>query len=217
MRSRALIGSPFSAPFFSIFSFSSQQSIPIKLPWFKGLAGATYQNVDPQVIDDVRADIRFDASWDRKTGYETKTMLICPIVNASAPADHLRPGAELEPADKARAVHGIIQCINKKTRNFDPDSRLTFDRVADVQLLKSICAMVSDTINKVSDAWRLGGGIATKERQELEEESLRIQLIRLLDNKFDEAKKVKCLKVFGTHAQLVFMANPSSPQNHTHA
>ena len=41
-------------------SFSSPHAIPINLPWSQGLAGATYQNVEPQVIDDGRAMSRID-------------------------------------------------------------------------------------------------------------------------------------------------------------
>ena len=58
-------------------------------------------------IADVYDDIRFDSTWDKKTGFRTRSMLVCPILNAKGD------------------ILGVLQAMNKTTAtylDFDSDS-----------------------------------------------------------------------------------------------
>jgi hypothetical protein len=98
--------------------------------FFKRLAGACYDDCAVMVISQVQGHAKFDDSWDKKTGYVTRSMMIAPLINEyDKNIEHRSKDAE--PANKAAAVYGVIQCINKTSVNYDHNPRLTFANVAD--------------------------------------------------------------------------------------
>ena len=85
----------------------------IRLPLGTGLAGRVAQTGVTLLIPDCYTDPRFDQSWDKKTGYRTRNMLLMGMDNSQG--DRL----------------GVFQIINKQTGDFDYD---------DMTLLHSIAA-----------------------------------------------------------------------------
>ena len=77
---------------------SMQGAVEIRFPWDKGLAGHTATNNEVYISKDVYEDPRFNQSFDKKSGYRTKSMLILPIHEKQGGAD----------------VIGVLQLINKK-------------------------------------------------------------------------------------------------------
>jgi phosphoserine phosphatase len=80
------------------------ETLTIRLPLGKGIAGAVAQTGETIRIDDAYADPRFDPSTDRKSGFRTRSILCAPIKN--------RKGV----------VVGVFQLLNKAGGHFDrPD------------------------------------------------------------------------------------------------
>ncbi len=81
---------------------------PLYLDKNAGLAGATFTTQEAIILDDVRADPRFNAATDRATGFTTKSMLCVPV--NSKDGKHL----------------GVIQVLNRRDGAFGPrdESRL---------------------------------------------------------------------------------------------
>jgi len=73
----------------------------IRLPLGKGIAGQVAVSKEILKVNDVTCFSLFDASWDQKTGYQTKNILAVPM---------LARGSE---------VVGVIEAINKKGGKFD--------------------------------------------------------------------------------------------------
>ena len=75
-----------------------------------GIAGDTYTQAEPQVVNTPYEDTRFLTSIDKKSGYETKNMITVPIF------------------DSQRVVIGLFQLLNKAGGDFvDEDLKvLTF-------------------------------------------------------------------------------------------
>ena len=67
----------------------------IRLPIGKGISGSVAKTREVVNIPDAYADSRFDQTWDKKTGYRTRTILCVPL---------------LTPQDK---LVGVIQVLNK--------------------------------------------------------------------------------------------------------
>lgn len=72
----------------------------IKLVMGEGLAGWVAQKGEIINLEDVRTDPRFNASFDKSSGYETKTMICFPIRN------------------KNEEIVGVLQLINSKKGKF---------------------------------------------------------------------------------------------------
>jgi signal transduction histidine kinase len=75
----------------------------IRLGLGEGIAGWVARTGQPLIIVDAYADPRFDPSWDRITGYRTRSVLCVPMMN--------RLGRPL----------GVVQVLNKRHGNFDLD------------------------------------------------------------------------------------------------
>ena len=73
----------------------------IELPLGQGLAGAVASTGELLNVPDVYADPRFDSSWDSKTGYRTRSMLVHPALDLDG------------------RVIGVVQVINKRSGAFD--------------------------------------------------------------------------------------------------
>ncbi|ETO28868.1 adenylate/guanylate cyclase [Reticulomyxa filosa] len=58
---------------------SADASIDIVLPLNKGIAGYVATTGKTQNIDDAYLDDRFDQTWDKKSGYRTKSMLVMAV------------------------------------------------------------------------------------------------------------------------------------------
>ena len=79
---------------------SGDESLEIRLPAGKGIAGNVAGSGETVRIDDAYADERFDRSWDEKTGYRTRQILCAPIRN--------REGE----------IVGVFQLLNKREGEF---------------------------------------------------------------------------------------------------
>ena len=185
----------------TLWSIVADKSLPIKLPWDKGLAGMCYEECEICVISKVQVHDKFDKTWDERSGYVTRSMILAPLINEyDTNIDHRLPDAE--PASKANAVYGVIQCINKISKNYDKNGHLRFtkqenetegvqsDSQSDRELLLRVASMVSKAIHKVYLAWSLGGGQETKNQQEKVEEELRTKLMKMLEEKYTTIEKV---------------------------
>ncbi|WP_022662149.1 PP2C family protein-serine/threonine phosphatase [Paucidesulfovibrio longus] len=74
----------------------------IRIPQAAGIAGRVFSTGDPINIPDAYADERFDPETDRRTGYRTRTILCCPVVN------------------KEGRIIGVTQALNKRGGPFSP-------------------------------------------------------------------------------------------------
>ena len=98
---------------------------PIVVPLSESsIAGAAILGKAPVLLDDVYRDPRFDKTWDKKSGYRTKSMLAVPLVDARDP-----DGAAI----------GCLQCLNKhdgsggfKDTAFDSDDVTLASMLAEV-------------------------------------------------------------------------------------
>lgn len=70
-------------------------SFTIRIPWNKGIVGHAVVNAEVVNIMDAYSDPRFNQEVDRKMGYKTETILVCPIF------------------DQSKRVTGAVQAINK--------------------------------------------------------------------------------------------------------
>jgi phosphoserine phosphatase RsbU/P len=77
------------------------ESITIRLPLGKGIAGTVAKTGETIRIDDAYKDARFDPTTDKKTGFHTRSILCAPIKN--------RKGV----------VVGVFQLLNKAGGHFD--------------------------------------------------------------------------------------------------
>jgi sigma-B regulation protein RsbU (phosphoserine phosphatase) len=80
--------------------------VEIRLPLGTGIAGAVAKNGRSVNLRDVRKDKRFDASFDRKSGFRTRTMLCMPMKN--------RQGKRI----------GVFQIINKRSGFFTTEDEV---------------------------------------------------------------------------------------------
>lgn len=75
--------------------FASNLENPVMVSPGQGIAGSVFSSGEMLNISDCYADQRFDSSFDNKTGYFTKTLLVAPIL------------------DFEGAIVGVLQAINK--------------------------------------------------------------------------------------------------------
>ena len=78
-------------------------SVDIRLRVGEGLAGWVARTGEKLNIKDAYQDVRFDAEWDRRTGYRTRSTLCIPMKN--------RHGRTL----------GVVQVLNKRSGPFTPE------------------------------------------------------------------------------------------------
>lgn len=97
------------------------KTLEIRLKIGKGLAGWVAMAGVPLVINDVLQDDRFDARWDRRSGYRTHTMLAVPLRN---------------PRNK---ITGVIQLLNKPKGFDDLDQRI-------LESIAAVCAIAQDNL-----------------------------------------------------------------------
>jgi len=81
----------------------------IRLPNHLGIAGAVFTSGETVNIPYAYADLRFNPAFDKKTGYFTRSILCCPVIN------------------KDGKVIGVTQVLNKKGGPFskEDEKRLT--------------------------------------------------------------------------------------------
>ncbi|MCZ7678535.1 MAG: GAF domain-containing sensor histidine kinase [Sandaracinaceae bacterium] len=89
-----------------------QGSADIRLKVGEGLAGWVARTGERLVIKDAYQDVRFDAEWDRRTGYRTRSTLCVPMKN--------RHGRTL----------GVVQVLNKRTGEFTPEDEALLTALA---------------------------------------------------------------------------------------
>lgn len=90
----------------------------IRVPVGKGVASWVIRNRKPALIEDVTHDKRFYNLVDRKSGFQTKSLIAVPLITK----------------DK---VIGVIEAVNKKNNSFS---------VADAQLLMAIASQTAVSI-----------------------------------------------------------------------
>lgn len=78
-------------------------STKIRFPNHLGIAGTVFTSGQPVNIPHAYADLRFNPSFDRSTGFFTRSILCTPVVN------------------KAGKVIGVTQVLNKRGGSFDAE------------------------------------------------------------------------------------------------
>jgi len=91
----------------------------IRLTVGEGLAGWVAKSGEMLNIKDAYQDVRFDAEWDRRTGYRTRSTICVPMKN--------RHGRTL----------GVVQVLNKRAGTFTPE---------DEQLLTALATQAAVSI-----------------------------------------------------------------------
>lgn len=84
----------------------------LRLPVGKGLAGEVAASGKSLNVADAYQDPRFDAEWDRRTGYRTRSTICMPIMNHH------------------RRILGVIQCLNKIGGTFTKEDESLLASVA---------------------------------------------------------------------------------------
>ncbi|HEY8429322.1 MAG TPA: GAF domain-containing protein [Sandaracinaceae bacterium] len=87
-------------------------SADIRLKVGEGLAGWVARTGEKLNIKDAYQDVRFDAEWDRRTGYRTRSTLCVPMKN--------RHGRTL----------GVVQVLNKRSGEFTPEDEALLTALA---------------------------------------------------------------------------------------
>src|SRR5690606_1371800 len=72
-----------------------ERLLDIRLRVGDGLAGTVAQTGRPLNIKDAYQDPRFDADWDRRSGYRTRSTVCVPMRNQHG------------------SIIGVVQCLNK--------------------------------------------------------------------------------------------------------
>lgn len=97
----------------------------IRVPMGAGVVGAAMQSMETIKVDDVRSDPRFYSGADKKTGYETRSLIAVPLLDG-------------------QACRGVIEFIN-------PDGRDAFSD-ADVALAEYFASLVASTLYRMEMA-----------------------------------------------------------------
>jgi len=108
----------------------------IRIPLGVGIAGTLFKTRALINISDAYADPRFDPTFDKQTGYRTRSILCLPLIG------------------NADSLVGVIQVLNKKDRE-------TFDEIDE-----SLLAGLSDHITVALERGRLIEAYIEKERLE---------------------------------------------------
>ncbi len=88
----------------------------IRMPVSAGLAGQVARTRETVNIPDAYADPRFNAEQDRQSGFRTKTVLCCPVINMKG------------------SIIGVTQAINKRDGVFERE---------DEEVLRAISSQIS--------------------------------------------------------------------------
>jgi putative ABC transport system ATP-binding protein len=114
------------------------QSVEIRVPEGKGIAGAVAASGEPLVVADVYDDPRFDPTADRETGYRTRSVLCVPLFDADG------------------QVFGVAQVLNKAqgTQPFDAADMKRFQTFAEKMgvILESWGQMAHRTVGDATAA-----------------------------------------------------------------
>ncbi len=97
---------------------TTRQLPPPRLPVGEGIPGWVVSSGKPALVPDVRQDLRWNPSFDRATGFATRSILCVPLV-------------------AKEMVIGAIELVNKQEGNFTQE---------DLRLLESIAAPVAIAI-----------------------------------------------------------------------
>lgn len=89
---------------------------PIAMPISVGIAGMVAATGKLINVKDAYADERFNRDVDRRTGFRTKTMLVCPIKSA----------------DRDKRVIAVAQLINKTDGCFTRDDEITMTHACEI-------------------------------------------------------------------------------------
>jgi adenylate cyclase len=98
-------------------------TVQIRLPNNVGIAGAVFKTGETINIAHAYADLRFDPSFDKKTGYFTRSIICMPVNN------------------KSGQTIGVVQALNKQGGIFTTE---------DEARLKAFCAEVSIALENAS-------------------------------------------------------------------
>jgi len=113
---------------------------PIVVPLKKtSIAGATVLDRTPANIQDVYRDSRFDPTFDRKSGFRTRSLLCVPIRDSA--------GDKGQPREHCI---GCIQALNKMDR-FKQTQGVAFNQ-KDLDLLDHLCHVVSIAIARADSS-----------------------------------------------------------------
>ncbi len=85
---------------------TSRVSYEIRLRVGEGLAGWVARSGEIANIGDAYADVRFDAAWDRKSGYRTRSILCVPMKN------------------HVGRIIGVLQVLNKRLGPFNAEDEV---------------------------------------------------------------------------------------------
>ena len=88
------------------------ENLTIRLPVGKGIAGIVAESGDTINIIDAHEDERFDASWDKKTGFRTRQILCAPI------------------RGREREIVGVFQLLNKEEGDFSDKDEAFLDALS---------------------------------------------------------------------------------------
>ena len=86
------------------------------MPWDQGIAGAVFQSGKPEIVADAKTDQRHYAHFDKRSGYESHDMIVCPLMRW-----------EGEPI-------GVLEVLNKR------DGRLQKDALPVLTIISSFTA-----------------------------------------------------------------------------
>ncbi len=107
----------------------------IRLPMGRGLAGVVAQTAETINLQDARSDPRFDSTYDRESGYVTRTMLTMPLRNHSG------------------KIIGVIQAINKRFGHFDERDEEVLEAFASISAVSIENATLRHDIERMFDSF----------------------------------------------------------------
>ena len=80
-----------------LYTVAADQSVPLRMPFGSGVVGAAINTEEPVLIVDASKDPRFNAEFDQRTGFETRSIIAFPFRNSEGD------------------VMGAFQVVNKTT------------------------------------------------------------------------------------------------------
>jgi GAF domain-containing protein len=110
-----------------------EKSVYTYFPMDRGIAGAVATTGKMDNIPDAYQDKRFNQSYDKETGFRTRSILCIPLVSDRP----LGPGSSSNSSNQQ--VLAVLQCINKKTkRNINAHTTVFNDK--DESVIKAFAA-----------------------------------------------------------------------------